>query len=146
MDRDDDRERERDREREQQERDWEIRRQRARLFGPSQDDIQLIKQAVTEVIAHQAGTITAIPSDEDIRRICREVVRDVLGSISLDVQDFKAQAATAAEIAQWRQVNQTFGAVVKKVFIAAAAVIGSGIGAAMLFFLSHGNPGNGGGK
>ncbi len=94
------------------------------------DDNRRIRNAISD------GLRVAY-TEAEVREMAREEARNMLGSIGLDVVDFKAQAATAAEIGRWRETHATFTSVIKKVFLSAAGVIGAAIGGGVLFMLGR---------
>lgn len=68
--------------------------------------------------------VEKFPNYEEVRRVATEEAKDVVGSIGLDVSDRKAQAATAAEIARWRETQATIKSVAMKILLSAAGAIG----------------------
>jgi len=78
------------------------------------------------------------PSHDDVRRLSGEValeqIRDMLGAIGLDVSDRQAQAKTAAEMARWRETQQTIKSVAMKVLLSAAGAIGASLGIFFTFW------------
>jgi hypothetical protein len=78
------------------------------------------------------------PTHDDVRRLAGDValdqIRDMLGAIGLDVSDRQAQARTAAEMARWRETQQTIKSVAMKVLLSAAGAIGASLGIFFTFW------------
>lgn len=89
---------------------------------PNYDEVRRLAQE--EASSFVKGSI----SSDEVRRLALDEARTLLGAIGFDVKDVKAQAATAAEVARWRETQATIKAVAMKILLSAVGAIGLALG------------------